>query len=111
MRDNTFRNNEVAGAGTAGILAQWACRNTFIGNSLEGNGRDPSVIFEATTGANVLVLLGNKNLVIDNGNFDCDGDGVADPNTIAGPGRVRRGIAFSPPEDDAVDAATGKALR
>jgi hypothetical protein len=94
--NNAFRNNQVTGAGSAGIFAQWACNNTFLGNSLEGNGRIPSVVFDATTGANVLVLIGAKNLVIDNGGgFDCNGDGVGDPNIIAGPGRVVRGASVT----------------
>lgn len=98
MTKNTFRNNQVTGAGSAGVFAQWACGNTFLGNSLEGNGRIPSAIFDATTGANVLVLLGNKNFVIDNGGgFDCDGDGAGDPNIITGPGRVRRGVPLGTP--------------
>jgi parallel beta helix pectate lyase-like protein len=93
---NVFQNNNVTGVGDAGIFAQWACNNTFLGNSLEGNGRIPSAIFNATTGANVLVLIGAKNLVIDNGGgFDCNGDGVGDPNIIAGPGRVVRGASVT----------------
>jgi len=101
---NLFRNNQVTGAGDAGIFVQSACSNTFLGNSIEGNGRTPSAIFDATTGANVLVLVGAKNLVIDNGGaFDCNGDGVGDPNIIAGPGRVVRGVAVSSPADAGVE--------
>jgi len=100
MIGNAFRNNQVTGAGSAGIFAQWACSNTFLGNNLEGNGRLPSAIFDATTGANVLVLVGAKNLVIDNGgSFDCNGDGVGDPNIIAGPGRVVHGVTVGSSAD------------
>jgi hypothetical protein len=109
MSDNAFESNEVTGAGSAGIFAQWACRNTFLGNRLDGNGQVPSVIFEATTGANVLVVLGNTGDVIDNGGgFDCNGDGIADPNTIGGPGRVMHGVAIGRPPDDPGAAASGK---
>src|SRR5205809_630328 len=66
MTHNAFGNNQVSGAGSAAIFVQWACNNTFLGNNLEGNGRSPSAIFDATTGANVLVLVGAKNLVIAN---------------------------------------------
>jgi len=106
MTHNAFGNNQVSGAGSAAIFVQWACSNTFLGNNLEGNGRSPSAIFDATTGANVLVLVGAKNLVIDNGGgFDCDGDGVGDPNIIAGPGRVVRGVSVASPADAAVGSS------
>ncbi len=39
------------------------------------------MIFDVTTGANTLKGTPNA-VVIDDGNFDCDGDGVADPNII-----------------------------
>src|SRR5438034_4925668 len=106
MTHNAFGDNQVSGAGSAAIFVQWACSNTFLGNNLEGNGRSPSAIFDATTGANVLVLVGAKNLVIDNGGgFDCDGDGVGDPNIIAGPGRVVRGVSVASPADAAVGSS------
>jgi len=106
MTHNAFGNNQVSGAGSAAIFVQWACNNTFLGNNLEGNGRSPSAIFDATTGANVLVLVGAKNLVIDNGGgFDCNGDGVGDPNIIAGPGRVVRGASVASPADAAVGSS------
>ena len=106
MTHNAFGNNQVSGAGSAAIFVQWACSNTFLGNNLEGNGRSPSAIFDATTGANVLVLVGAKNLVIDNGGgFDCDGDGVGDPNIVAGPGRVVRGVSVASPADAAVGSS------
>jgi hypothetical protein len=48
------------------------------------------VIFTELTGANTLV--GNQNVVIDNGNYDCDGDGPIDPNIISGSGAVDNGV-------------------
>ena len=108
MTHNAFQNNQITGAGSAAIFVQWACSNTFLGNNLEGNGRRPSAIFDATTGANVLVLVGAKNLVIDNGGgFDCDGDGVGDPNIIAGPGRVVHGVTVGS-SADAGAASSGR---
>ncbi|OLC76286.1 MAG: hypothetical protein AUH78_07030 [Gemmatimonadetes bacterium 13_1_40CM_4_69_8] len=95
MTDNVFSNNRVTGAGSAGLFARLACRNTFVGNSLQGNAGNLGLAFDVTTGANILV--GNQNVVVDNGSFDCDGDGVADPNIINGPGRVLRGPVVAPP--------------
>jgi parallel beta helix pectate lyase-like protein len=97
MADNAFRTNLVSGAGSAGIFAQLACRNIFVGNNLQGNAGNIGAFFNATTGANI--LLGNNNVVIDNGGgFDCDGDGVGDRNAIAGPGLVGRGGRAGPPD-------------
>ena len=78
-RDNRFRNNSIVGAGLAAIFARReACRNLFQGNELQFN---LAVVFDVTSGANT--LKGTPNAVVtDNGNFDCDGDGVADPNII-----------------------------
>ncbi len=47
-------------------------------------------IFTSTTGANTLV--GNQTVVVDNGAFDCDGDGVNDANIITGLGAVLNGV-------------------
>ncbi len=95
MTKNLFRANEAAGAGGAGILASVACGNTFVGNNLEGNAGDVGAIFDAMTGANT--FAGNRNVVLDNGDFDCDGDGATDPNVITGPGLARNGVPFAPP--------------
>lgn len=98
--NNLFRANRVGGAGSAGIFLQWACYNTFIGNNLQGNAGDVGLIFAATTGANT--LLGNQNVVVDNGNVDCTGDGLADPNIITGRRAVRHGVAVGEIVSDAV---------
>ncbi len=98
MIDNVFRNNRVTGAASAGIFAQLACRNTFVGNNLNGNANDVGLFFALTTGANTFV--GNKNVVVDNGDFDCDGDGIADPNIITGPGKEQHGLRLGPPAGD-----------
>ena len=93
MRDNTFRNNRITGAGSAGVFAQRACGNVFVGNNLQGNADNLGLIFSLTTGANTLV--GNQNVVVDLGAFDCNGDGVADPNIITGRGAVNLGGTIS----------------
>lgn len=97
---NVFRNNKATAAGEAGIFAQLACGNVFVGNNLQGNANDLGAYFAELTGANTLV--GNKNVVADNGNFDCDGDGVVDPNIITGPGRAKSGVKLGKIVSDAV---------
>lgn len=89
--ENVIRNNQATGAGDAGVFAwQVVCGNTFLGNNLNNNYNDWGAIFTELTGANTLV--GNQNVVIDNGNFDCDDDGVIDPNIITGLGAVKNGV-------------------
>lgn len=101
MRDNTLRNNRITGAGSAGVFAQRACGNVFVGNNLQGNADNMGLIFTFTTGANT--LAGNENVVVDVGAFDCNGDGVNDPNIITGRGAVNLGGTVS----DAVVTANG----
>ena len=105
MRDNVFRNNRVTGAGIAGIYARFACGNVFLGNNLEGNADDLGALFTETTGANT--LIGNENVVVDNGDFDCDGDGVSDPNIITGDGAVLNGVNLGEIISDAVVSSRG----
>lgn len=90
MLNNAFRSNIVAGAASGGVFARLACANVFVGNNLQRNGGNVGLVFDATTGANTLV--GNGTIVIDNGAFDCDGDGVNDPNIVTGAGAVRHGV-------------------
>ncbi len=90
MTDNRVRTNRVSGSGTGGVLVHSGCRNTFVGNNLERNVGNLGAIFDETTGANTFV--GNRNVVADDGNFDCNGDGIADPNILTGPGRARTGV-------------------
>ena len=90
VTDNLFSGNTVTGAGEAGIFLQNACRNTFAGNDLQGNAGNVGLFFAGTTGANTLV--GNQTVVVDNGAFDCNGDGVNDPNIITGVGAVTHGV-------------------
>jgi Right handed beta helix region len=87
---NMFRANRVTGAGMAGILARLACGNTFVGNNLQGNAGNLGLVFDATSGANT--YAGDRTVVVDNGAFDCNGDGVNDPNVISGPGVARHGL-------------------
>ena len=80
---NLFASNQVSGAGRAGIFADRACSNQFASNDLRGNAGDLGLFLTDTTGANVVAGVYNA-VVIDNGAFDCDGDGRTDPNIITG---------------------------
>jgi len=80
---NLFASNQVSGAGRAGIFADRACSNQFASNDLRGNAGDLGLFLTDTTGANVVAGV-NDGVVIDNGAFDCDGDGRTDPNIITG---------------------------
>jgi len=80
---NVFTGNLVSGAGRAGVFAQKACANKFLSNDLRGNVGDLGVLLNDSTGANVVAGVQNA-VVIDNGAFDCDGDGRIDPNIITG---------------------------
>lgn len=96
MTSNVFRANRVSAAGIAGITARLSCSNTFVGNDLAGNAGNVGMEFDSTTGANTYV--GNPTVVVDNGVFDCNGDGIDDPNIISG--TPRRGAvagSASPP--------------
>jgi hypothetical protein len=73
------------------------------------NADDLGAIFLETTGANTLV--GNKNVVVDNGDFDCDGDGISDPNVITGNGAVLNGVNLGEIVSDAVVSSRGIVIR
>ena len=81
VQHSVFRHNLVTGAGHAGIFANQACYNILVGNDLHGNAGNVGAIFAVTTGANRFAGNGTS-IVIDHGAFDCDGDGVNDPNII-----------------------------
>ena len=100
VTDNLFKANIVTNAGVAGVLMLDACRNTFVGNDLQGNAGNLGLIFAPTTGANTFV--GNQTIVVNNGAFDCNGDGVNDPNLITGQGAVLNGATLGPIVSDAV---------
>ncbi len=99
---NVFTGNVVSGAGRAGVFAQRACANQFVANDLRGNAGDLGALLNDSTGANVVAGVDNAT-VIDNGAFDCDGDGRIDPNVITG-AVAHRG----PPPPDSTGASTGK---
>ncbi len=109
MIDNVFQSNQVTGAGSAGVFSQSACRNLFVGNALQGNGGNVGLVFAATTGANTFV--GNQTIVVDDGAFDCNGDGVADPNIITGGGAVRHGVTLGDVVSGAVRTIHGITLQ
>ena len=93
MVDNVFRDNSATEIGSAastppfghppaGFRVHKACNNTFIGNDLEDNFNDVGAIFTVDSGANTMVVDDDDVVVFDDGNLDCDGDGVSDPNII-----------------------------
>ena len=102
-------DNRITASGVAGVLVRLACGNTFVGNNLRGNAGEMGLVFDIATGANTYV--GNNNVVVDNGAFDCDGDGVSDPNVVAGPGVARRGMNIGLPVSDAVTGGHGTPLQ
>lgn len=87
VRGSLFRANDISSAGGAAVFAQRACNNVFVGNRLTPKDGHPTIAFAATTGANA--VLGPVAGIQDNGNQDCDGDGITDPNTMSG--KTRRG--------------------
>jgi hypothetical protein len=100
--NNVFRGNSVSGANFPGVRVLRACENVFIGNNLRGNNLDGIEVpgfddigmwLGLSSGANI--VLGNKNVVVDDGDYDCDWDGNSDPNLIAGGGRILRGIGLA----------------
>lgn len=92
LLNSVFSNNRVSGAGIAGVFVRLACGNAFVGNNLQGNPGNLGLLFDATSGANT--YAGDRTVVVDNGAFDCNGDGVNDPNIISGPGMARHGLAL-----------------
>jgi len=103
--DNVFSNNRITGSGEAGIFARLACRNEFIGNNLQGNAGDVGAIFPDSSGANT--LTGNGTIVVDDGAFDCDADGLNDPNIITGAAAVRHGLHLGEAVSGAVRTVRG----
>src|SRR2546430_9865247 len=103
--DNLFSNNRIAASGEAGIFAHLACRNAFIGNNLQGNAGDIGAIFPDSSGANT--LTGNGTIVVDDGAFDCDADGLNDPNIITGAAAVRHGLHLGEAVSGAVRTVLG----
>lgn len=73
--------NRVRNAGVAGYLVRNACYNTFRGSVSLGS-TPLAFVLETTTGANV--VAGTAGTSVDRGAFDCDGDGVNDPNRVSG---------------------------
>lgn len=99
---NVIRNNKATRAGEAGtFVAVNACSNTFIGNNLNGN-TVAGAWFWFESGANMLV--GNQNVVIDDGDWDCDGDGNSDANMITGAEAILHGVQ---PGKEISEAAKG----
>jgi parallel beta-helix repeat protein len=105
---NVIRGNRISGAGAGGIIVSSACWNTIVGNNLQGNADDIGIVFFGVEtwdfveenlhhfgtqdGAGANTFVGNGNIVIDEANLDCDGDGEPDPNIITGASAVQHGV-------------------
>jgi hypothetical protein len=101
VRDGVFRNNRVSGAGLAGLLVVGACNNLFVGNDLRGNANGIGIQFVSPAGGNTFV--GDENVAVDGAApFDCNGDGVPDPNVINGSGAVLTGVNLGAVVSDGV---------
>lgn len=77
-----YRANEMTSLNGPTAFLQKACGNVLVGNRFTAPANVPTVAFARSTGSNE--LLGSSAGVEDNGDFDCDGDGVSDPNGITG---------------------------
>lgn len=80
---SAFDENWISGAGEIGIYVITACRNAFRNNRLIDNGTDgiDGIHFGEESGGNLYV--GDPGVIdADWGDFDCDGDGISDPNVI-----------------------------
>jgi hypothetical protein len=74
--------NRIRGTGEAAISLNVGCGNDWYLNDISGNGSGMFLL--APTGNN-RVTTTEPNLINDAGAYDCDGDGVNDPNTIIVP--------------------------
>lgn len=83
LRNSTIRGNRIDGPQAIGINLNRACWNRVEANDISVSPGTLRARFEATTGANVYAGASPAR-VLDQGNFDCDGDNVTDPNTISG---------------------------
>lgn len=89
FHDSDFRNNLISNPGGSGLVMNRACRNVLVGNNLQLTGV-AGLVLEPETGANIYV--GSRSAVVDNGSFDCDGDGLVDPNVLTGQGTSLTGV-------------------
>lgn len=104
---SAITQNGVVEAGGGGLLLRSGCFNTIAGNALAGN--EPGAVFEAPTGANT--YQGDAASVVDLGNFDCDGDGVPDPNVIVTTGARTSAVAARVPPTSGKIASGPRGLR
>ena len=86
--------NHMTGASIGGMLVDRSCDNTFVGNNLQGNTGNLGAVFGVETGSNL--LAGNSTIIVDDGDLDCTGDGVPDPNSIEGSPAVKPGPIIGP---------------
>lgn len=103
VRNSIIRANTIAGPQAIGINLTRACWNRVEANDISVASGMLRAKFEMNTGANV--YIGNSALVVDEGNFDCDGDADTDPNTIMASSTV----SLSPPNASASRASAAQA--
>jgi hypothetical protein len=88
VRGNLLHNNSVTGAGEIGVWMVSGCSNSLRSNVLVNNGTDgiDGIRFSDETGNNT--YLGDLGVIdADGSDYDCDGDGVLDPNILRGTNR------------------------
>ena len=96
-----IRDNQIHRSGIAGIFLRDACFNSIFDNNLLGNAGNIGLIFsDPGTGGNSFV--GSGTIVVDNGGFDCDQDGVLDPNRIIGATSIAQRVSVPPSSRSAV---------
>jgi nitrous oxidase accessory protein NosD len=83
---NTVTGNWLQADGTTIVLSE-GCRNVMRGNTGSG-GQGPFLYMAESTGANTAYLTGPSPAWIDEGSFDCDGDGLVDPNLVVASPRL-----------------------
>lgn len=103
VRNSIIRANTIGGPQAIGINLTRACWNRVEANDISVASGMLRAKFEMNTGANV--YIGNSALVVDEGNFDCDGDADTDPNTIMASSTV----SLSPPNASASRASAAQA--
>lgn len=74
-----FRGNRIGDAGWGGILARSSCGNELVNNRISGS---PGIHLAESSGDNHMRATFGS--VIDDGAYDCDGDGTIDANRVSG---------------------------
>lgn len=114
VNGNLILGNRATASGEAGLAVNMSCGNLFVGNQLHGNAGGVGAIFSIHSGANS--FIGDGTIVIDDGQFDCNGDGTIDPNLIIGGFRRsslggQLGATISSMSSDSPSSAAGSRLK